>query len=73
MRDMKISPKVFLTVAATAVAIAGSIGPSFARGGGPANIMDSPGYQRRLQESRQQPSQPVVQPPSTHRHRQHQH
>ena len=39
--------------------------PSFARGGAP-NLMDSPGYQRRLQESRQQlqaqpaPAQPVV-------------
>ncbi len=28
------------------------IAPAMARGGGAANIMSSPGYQRRLQESR---------------------
>jgi len=30
--------------------------------------MDSPGYQRRLQESRQQLIKPNVQPSSNHRH-----
>ena len=40
--------------------------PLFARGGGGGNIMNSPGYQRRLQESRQQLPQSGVQP-STHR------
>jgi hypothetical protein len=39
----------------------------FGRGGGAANIMNSPGYQRRLQESRQQLSQPAMQPSPTHR------
>lgn len=51
--------------------------PAFARGGA-ANIMDSPGYQRRLQESRQQVSQPsvqmpVAQPRKTGRRRRHRH
>jgi hypothetical protein len=41
--------------------------PMFARGGGAANVMNSPGYQRRLQESRQQVSQPDAQPSATHR------
>ena len=68
---MNISLKLFLTAAAIAAAMAGSSGPSFARGGGAANIMDSPGYQRRLQELRRQLAQPVVQPPSTHRHKRH--
>ncbi len=59
---------LFLLVAATTTAIVVSSEPVFARGGAP-NIMNSPGYQRRLQESRQQVSQPDVQPPSTHRHK----
>jgi len=48
-----------------ALALLANSAPSFARGGAP-NLMDSPGYQRRLQESRQQlqaqpaPAQPVV-------------
>lgn len=41
--------------------------PLFARGGGGGNIQNSPGYQRRLQESRQQLSQPVQ--PSRHKGR----
>jgi hypothetical protein len=57
------------------MAVAGSSEPLFARGGGAAaNIMNSPGYQRRLQESRQQLS-PSVQPSSIYRrkarHRRH--
>jgi hypothetical protein len=71
---MKNSPKSFLTLAAMAMAVAGSSQPVFARGGGAANIMNSPGYQRRLQESRQQLS-PNVQPSSIYRrkarHRRH--
>jgi hypothetical protein len=71
---MKNSPKLFLTLAAMAMAVAGSSEPVFARGGGAANIMNSPGYQRRLQESRQQLS-PSVQPSSIYRrkarHRRH--
>jgi hypothetical protein len=38
-----------------AMVVAGE--PAFARGGA-ASIMNSPGYQRRLQESRQQLAQP---------------
>jgi len=34
--------------------------------GGPPSIMDSPGYQRRLQESRQQLSQPAPAPSRVH-------
>jgi hypothetical protein len=71
---MKNSLKLLLALAATAMAIAGSSQPVFARGGGAANIMNSPGYQRRLQESRQQLS-PSVQPSSIYRrkarHRRH--
>jgi hypothetical protein len=64
---MKISLKLLLTLGATAMAVAGSSEPLFARGGGAGNILDSPGYQRRLQESRQQVSQPGMQPSSAHR------
>jgi hypothetical protein len=56
----------FLIVAAIASAIIASGAPVLARGGA-ASIMNSPGYQRRLQESRQQVSQPDVQPASVHR------
>ncbi|MCP9626123.1 hypothetical protein NML43_03355 [Rhodopseudomonas palustris] len=41
------------------------VGPAFARGGAPS-IMDSPGYQRRLQESRQQLQQPYTTPPAVY-------
>jgi len=64
---MKNSLKLLLALGAMAMALAVSSEPVFARGGAAANIMNSPGYQRRLQESRQQLSQPVVQPSSTHR------
>lgn len=63
---MKKALNCFLTVAAIATAIIGSGAPVLARGGA-ASIMNSPGYQRRLQESRQQVSQPDVQPASAHR------
>ena len=63
---MKTSLKLSLAVAAIAATIAGSSAPAFARGGA-ANIMNSPGYQRRLQESRQQVSQPDPQPSAAHR------
>jgi hypothetical protein len=67
---MRNSLKLLLAVAAIAMAVAGSSEPLFARGGGAAaNIMNSPGYQRRLQESRQQLSQPAVQPSSIYRHK----
>jgi len=45
--------------------------PLLARGAAPS-IMNSPGYQRRLQESRQQLSQPapaIVQRKKSHRYR----
>jgi len=71
---MKNSLKLLLALAAMAMAVAGSSEPVFARGGGAANIMNSPGYQRRLQESRQQLS-PNVQQSSIYRrkarHRRH--
>jgi hypothetical protein len=62
---MKKALKLLLAAIALMSAIAVSSGPLFARGGG-ANIMNSPGYQRRLQESRQPLSPPSVQP-SGHR------
>jgi hypothetical protein len=64
--DMKIPLKLFLTAVATAAAVAVSCEGLFARGG-PPSIMDSAGYQRRLQESRQPSPQPDVQPSPAHR------
>lgn len=53
-----------------AVAEVFSLTPASARGGGAANIMDSPGYQRALQESRKRYresySQPYTQPPAVY-------
>jgi hypothetical protein len=69
---MENSRRLLLTVAAVAAAVVTVSEPSFARGG-PPSIMDSPGYQRRLQESRQQLSQPAVQAPSVHRHKKQHH
>ena len=67
--EMKPSLKLFLAVAAIATAAVVSSEPLLARGGGGGNIMNSPGYQRRLQESRQQLSPPPAQPSSAQRHR----
>jgi hypothetical protein len=67
---------LLLMFAATTAGIIVSGQPVFARGGGPANIINSPGYQRRLEESRQQSSQSDVQAaPTNHRkpHHHHQH
>ena len=64
---MKKSLKLFLTMAAATIVIVVSSEPMFARGGGAANIINSPGYQRRLRESRQQVSQPDATPSATHR------
>lgn len=66
---------------ATAVIVATSIicqsRPAAARGGGPANIINSEGYQRALREERKmyQPAPPVAAPVVTtrHRHRTHHH
>jgi hypothetical protein len=51
-----------------------NIAPALARGGA-ASIMNSPGYQRRLQESRQQYSRSLVQTPviQPRKHRHHHH
>jgi hypothetical protein len=63
-----------LTFVATVVALLVVGQSAFARGGA-ASIMNSPGYQRRLQESRQQLAQPspqpspAIHPKSRHRHR----
>jgi hypothetical protein len=70
--EMKKALKLFLAAAAFMSAIAVSSGPLFARGGG-ANIMNSPGYQRRLQESRQPLSPPSVQPSGHRRKTRHRH
>jgi predicted PurR-regulated permease PerM len=57
---------ITLSAACAALAlVAFASGPAFARGGAP-NIMDSPGYQRRLQESRQQLQQPYTTPPAVY-------
>jgi hypothetical protein len=60
--------KKALAAAPAAIAILVSTEPVFARGGA-ANIMNSPGYQRRLQESRQQLPQGVARASSAHRHK----
>jgi len=62
-----------LKLAAIIVAMVCAGEPAFARGGA-ASIMNSPGYQRRLQESRQQLAQPQspqpdLQSPTRHRAR----
>jgi hypothetical protein len=49
--------KTILTTGAIVLAMVVVGEPAFARGGAPS-IMGSPGYQRRLQESRQQLAQP---------------
>jgi hypothetical protein len=65
---MKRSSRLLLATAATAMAVMISSEPLLARGG-PPSIMDSPGYQRRLQESRQQLAEPIVHSPLAHSHR----
>jgi hypothetical protein len=71
--DMNNSDKGGLAVVAAFAATLVMSEPVFARGGA-ASIMDSPGYQRRLQESRRQPAQPVVPPSPAIRHKpQHRH
>jgi hypothetical protein len=63
---MQNAVKLALAVVAMAIAMVAVSEPVLARGG-PPNIMDSPGYQRRLQESRQQlPSTGAA--ASMHRH-----
>jgi hypothetical protein len=69
---MKDSLRSFVTVAAIAIAVVISSEPLLARGGG-GNIMNSPGYQRRLQESRQQLSPPHAQPSAHRRSWRHRH
>jgi hypothetical protein len=54
-----------------------NIAPALARGGAPS-IMNSPGYQRRLQESRQPDSRPygqtlAIDPRKKRHHRHHRH
>jgi len=62
-----------MTLMAFALVLPASPAPSFARGGAP-NLMDSPGYQRRLQESRQQLQvQPVPTQPAVHHKKKHKH
>jgi hypothetical protein len=68
---MRESLKLLLAAAAMMTAILVSSEPVLARGGA-ANIMNSPGYQRRLQESRQQ-SSPGVQPSGHRRKVRHRH
>ncbi len=70
---MKNSLKLSLTLAALAMAAVVSSEPVLARGGGAANIMNSPGYQRRLQESRQQLSTGVQLSSTSRRKWRHRH
>ncbi|MBB5050552.1 hypothetical protein HNQ36_000500 [Afipia massiliensis] len=64
----------FLLVIAAALP---SITPASARGGGAANIMGSPGYQRALEESRKRYResyrQPYVHPQSVHPRKKYRH
>jgi hypothetical protein len=63
---MKNAVKLALAIVPIAIAMVAVSEPVLARGGA-ANIMDSPGYQRRLQESRQQ-LPPTGASASMHRH-----
>jgi hypothetical protein len=65
---MMISAKLLRSAAAAALAILISGEAALARGGA-ASIMNSPGYQRRLQESRQQLVQPDAKRMSGQRHK----
>jgi hypothetical protein len=65
---MKTALKLAIAGVATTIAIAALSEAAFARGGAPS-IMDSPGYQRRLQESRQQLPQAGADLSSVHRHK----
>lgn len=56
-RQLKIAAALLAVFAAVELS---SLAPAFARGGG-ANLMNSPGYQRRLQESRQEYSRAYTQ------------
>ncbi|WP_322516452.1 hypothetical protein SR870_02390 [Rhodopseudomonas palustris] len=57
---------ITLSVACAALAlVAIDSAPAFARGAA-ASIMDSPGYQRRLKESREQLQQPYTTPPAVY-------
>jgi hypothetical protein len=64
------------TLLASAFAVS-SVAPASARGGGPANIINSEGYQRALREERKQYQQAQPQPvapvttPTHHHHRHH--
>jgi hypothetical protein len=70
---MRETSRSFMTaIAAAAAVIVVSSEPLLARGGA-ANITNSPGYQRRLQESRQQLAKPDAQPSSSHRHKRRKH
>jgi hypothetical protein len=64
---MKMTLKLALTVAPMVIAMVAVSEPVVARGGA-ANIMNSPGYQRRLQESRQQ-LPPTDASAAMHRHK----
>jgi hypothetical protein len=76
-------PQLFLAFVVSAFVLLTAAEPVLARGAA-ASIMNSPGYQRRLQESRQQlgtpPPAPYVTEPRYHaprhkakRHRHHRH
>jgi hypothetical protein len=69
--DMNYRTLLFM-IAAIATALVALSEPLFARGGA-ASIMNSPGYQRRLQESRQQLPHARASSSSRHkwRHRKH--
>jgi len=69
-------PTKLALVALLLFGFAGLIDAALARGGGGSNTMNSPGYQRRLQESRQQLGAPGMQPAridrrKPQRHRRH--
>jgi hypothetical protein len=65
---MKNAVKLSLALAVIATLGVVSSEPALARGGA-ASIMNSPGYQRRLQESRQQLPPADLQPISVVRHK----
>ncbi|CCD99463.1 hypothetical protein [Bradyrhizobium sp. STM 3809] len=58
---MTHQPQILFAIAASALVMVTASEPALARGGA-ANLINSPGYQRRLQESRQQLGAPAPAP-----------
>lgn len=63
---MRLSNLATAFVALTGFLIVSGVAPALARGGGGSNIMNSPGYQRALEESRRPRAEPDLKPPTVY-------